>query len=249
MSGNIDLGGNLVSNAGAPVAGGDLTNKTYVDGILGSATAAATSATNAATSETNAANSATAAASSATSAAADLASVQNIYDQFDDRYLGAFGTAPTVDNDGDALVVGALFFDTSTSSMKVYSASGWVPAGSSVNGTSARFKFTCTANQNTFSGADDASNSLEYDAGYLDVYVNGVKLVNGSDFTATTGTSIQLLFNTSAGDILEVVAYGTFTLADHEMDDLNDVTTVGITNGQVLKYDTANSLCCRMQML
>lgn len=241
MSGDLAMGSNKVTGLAAPTDGGDAANKTYVDTIHGSAVAAATSATNAATSETNAATSATAAAGSATAAAADLVTVQGLYDQFDDRYLGSHAVAPTVDNDGDALVVGALFFDSAVSSMKVYSASGWVPAGSSVNGTSQRFKYTCTANQNTFSGADDNSNSLEYDAGYLDIYVNGVKLVNGSDFTATTGTSIQLLFNTAANDVLEVIAYGTFTLADMEMDDLNDVTTVGITNGQVLKYDTANS--------
>ena len=241
MSGDLAMGSNKVTGLAAPTDGGDAANKTYVDTIHGSAVAAATSATNAATSETNAAGSATAAAGSATAAAADLVTVQGLYDQFDDRYLGSHAVAPTVDNDGDALVVGALFFDSAVSSMKVYSASGWVPAGSSVNGTSQRFKYTCTANQNTFSGADDNSNSLEYDAGYLDIYVNGVKLVNGSDFTATTGTSIQLLFNTAENDILEVIAYGTFTLADMEMDDLNDVTTAGITNGQVLKYDTANS--------
>jgi hypothetical protein len=241
MSGGIDMGGNTISNAAAPVAGTDLTNKTYVDGILGSATVAATAAANALTSETNAANSQANAAASAASAAADLSSVQNIYDQFDDRYLGAKAVAPTLDNDGNALAVGALFFDTSTSSMKVYSASGWVPAGSSVNGTSERFKFTCALNQNSFSGADDNGNSLTYDSGYLDVFVNGVKLVNGDDFAATTGTSIQLLFNAAAGDILEVVAYGTFTLANLQMDDLNDVTVAGITDGQVLRYNASTS--------
>ncbi len=81
-----------------------------------SATAAASSASTATTKASEAASSATAAASSATSAAAS-------YDSFDDRYLGAKSTSggnPTVDNDGDALVDGALFFDTTNNVMMVY---------------------------------------------------------------------------------------------------------------------------------
>jgi len=88
-----------------------------------SATNAATSATNAATSETNAATSATNAATSATSAASSATSAAASYDTFDDRYLGAKSTSggdPSTDNDGDALVDGALFFDTTNNVMKVY---------------------------------------------------------------------------------------------------------------------------------
>ena len=65
-----------------------------------------------------AANSATAAASSATSAA-------NSFDDFDDRYLGAKSSEPSTDNDGDALITGALFFDTTVGAMKVYTGSAW----------------------------------------------------------------------------------------------------------------------------
>ena len=83
-----------------------------------SATNAANSATAASTSATNAANSATASASSATSAA-------NSFDDFDDRYLGAKSSDPSVDNDGDALITGALYFDTTLGAMKVYTGSTW----------------------------------------------------------------------------------------------------------------------------
>lgn len=83
-----------------------------------SASAAATSATNAATSATNAATSATAAAASVTSAAA-------ILDDFDDRYLGAKSSDPTLDNDGNALISGALYFSTASNTMKVYTGSAW----------------------------------------------------------------------------------------------------------------------------
>jgi len=193
-----------------------------VDNILGSATVAATSATNAATSEanaatseTNAANSATAAASSATSAAASL-------DSFDDRYLGAKATAPTVDNDGDALIIGALYFDTTTDTMKVYGSSGWVNAGSSVNGTSDRQTYTATAGQTVFAAT--------YDAGYVDVYLNGVKLLAGTDFTAVNGTSIVLASGAANNDIVDIVAYGTFVLADHLTETQSDAKYVQQTH-------------------
>ena len=83
-----------------------------------SATAAASSATTASTQASNAASSATAAASSATSAASS-------FDSFDDRYLGAKSSEPSVDNDGDALITGALFFDTTAGATKVYTGSAW----------------------------------------------------------------------------------------------------------------------------
>ena len=105
-----------------------------------SATAAATSETNAATSETNAATSATAAASSATAAAGSATSASaaqsaaesardsalSAYDNFDDRYLGPKASDPTTDNDGDALVGGTLYFNTTDNSMKLYTGTVWV---------------------------------------------------------------------------------------------------------------------------
>jgi len=85
-----------------------------------SASNASTSETNAATSETNAATSATAAAASQTAAAASAASAASAYDSFDDRYLGTKASDPTLDNDGNALVSGALYFSSSENIMKVY---------------------------------------------------------------------------------------------------------------------------------
>ena len=99
-----------------------------------SATNAATSATNAATSATNSATSATssagsattattqasAASTSATNAATSATAAAASYDSFDDRYLGAKSSDPTLDNDGDALVDGALYFNTTNDVMMVY---------------------------------------------------------------------------------------------------------------------------------
>jgi hypothetical protein len=91
-----------------------------------SATAAATSATSAATSASSALTSQTAAATSAASAATSASSAAETYDNFDDRYLGAKSTAPTVDNDGNPLIVGALYFNSVTGIMGVWSGSAWV---------------------------------------------------------------------------------------------------------------------------
>ena len=90
-----------------------------------SASAASTSASNASTSETNAASSATAAASSATSAASSAASAAASYDSFDDRYLGPKSSDPTVDNDGDALLDGALYFNTVSNVLKYWNGTTW----------------------------------------------------------------------------------------------------------------------------
>jgi hypothetical protein len=99
------------ANSVATIAG-------YATSSANSATAAATSATSAAASATDASTSAASAATSATSAAAS-------YDQFDDRYLGSKTSDPTVDNDGNALITGALYFNSVVSAMKVYNGSSW----------------------------------------------------------------------------------------------------------------------------
>ena len=83
-----------------------------------SASAASTSASNASTSATNASTAQTAAETA--QAASELA-----YDSFDDRYLGPKASDPTVDNDGDALIDGALYFNTSTNVIKYWNGSTW----------------------------------------------------------------------------------------------------------------------------
>jgi hypothetical protein len=128
MTGNITMGANVVTSTTTPTTDDMLTRKGYVDSILGSATSAATSAANAATSEANAATSETNAGNSATAAAASETAAAASYDSFDDRYLGAKASAPTLDNDGDALVTGALYFNTSTTAMFVWNGSSWVEA-------------------------------------------------------------------------------------------------------------------------
>jgi len=82
---------------------------------------------NASTNANNAAASATAAQTA--QAAAELAA-----DNFDDTYLGAKSSDPTVDNDGNALTVGDLFFHSGTNNLRVYNGSAWEDAAISTNG-------------------------------------------------------------------------------------------------------------------
>lgn len=180
----------------------------------GSASSASGSASAASASASNAASSATAAAASASDAAASAASAAALLDNFDDRYLGPKSSAPTADNDGNPLVVGALYFDTTSGKMRVYTASGWVDASSASQAALTVYRYTATAGQTTFSGADVNGLTLAYLAGGLVVALNGVVIVgSGVDYTATNGVSIVLASGASAGDTLEVYAFSSFSIA------------------------------------
>ena len=78
-----------------------------------------------------------------------------------------------------------------------------------------RFVYTATAGQTSFSGNDSVGISLTYtDSEYLDVYQNGVLLVPGSDYAATTGTTVVLVTGASLNDKVEMIAYQAFGVAD-----------------------------------
>lgn len=222
MTGNIVMGANKVTSSADPVDANDLTRKGYIDSIVSSNVDAAISAAAAAVSETNAAGSASSASTSATNAADSATAAAASYDAFDDRYLGAKSSAPSVDNDGNALLTGALYFDTTSQSMRVYTGSAWQDAGSAVNGTSARTVYTATATQTTFSAV--------YDVGFVDVYLNGVKLVVGTDFTATNGTTIVLATGAAADDTVDIIAYGSFEIANTYTQAQSDARFLRVSN-------------------
>jgi len=68
------------------------------------------------------------------------------------------------------------------------------------------FTYSITSTGTANSGADDSSNTLTYQAGTEQVYINGVKLVSGSDYTTTSSSVITLTENAISGDVVEVVA-------------------------------------------
>jgi len=119
------------ASAAATSASGASTSATNASN---SASTASTQATNAATSASNASTSATAAAASATAAAAS-------FDAFDDIYLGAKATNPTVDNDGNTLTTGDQYFNTVSNELRVWNGSTW-QAASTVGGTVASLSVT-----------------------------------------------------------------------------------------------------------
>jgi hypothetical protein len=90
--------------------------------------------------------------------------------------------------------------------MFVYTGSSWAAAGSAVNGTAERQEYTATSGQTNFSAT--------YDVGFVDVYLNGIKLIPTVDFTATDGATIVLTTGAVTGDNVSIIAYGAFEVAD-----------------------------------
>jgi hypothetical protein len=183
LLGNLDANNFKVTGLGTPTSNADAATKVYVDTVAGSATAAAASAAAAATT----------------------------YDNFDDRYLGAKSSAPSVDNDGDALVTGALYWNSVSNTMFAWSGSAW----GSISSTAEifRYKFVASGGETSVSGTDANGLTLSYLPGKEQVYLNGVLLVRGTDYTASNGTSIASLAALTAGDILEIITFTAFDLA------------------------------------
>ena len=78
-----------------------------------------------------------------------------------------------------------------------------------------RYIYQATAGQTTFTGSDADSKTLTYTDGlYVDVYQNGVLLKPVTDYTATSGTSIVLVTGASLNDVVEIVAYDAFSIAN-----------------------------------
>jgi hypothetical protein len=80
--------------------------------------------------------------------------------------------------------------------------------------TLTRYRFTAAGGETSVSGADDNAATLSYTAGKEQVFYNGVLLVRGLDYTASNGTSISSLVALTANDVIEVLAIGTFNIAD-----------------------------------
>jgi hypothetical protein len=211
--------------SGAPSSNLHAATKAYVDTVAGSATAAAASAADAATT----------------------------YDNFDDRYLGAKSTAPSVDNDGNALITGALYWNSVSNTMFAWTGSAW----GSISSTAAiyRYRYVATAGQTTVSGTDANGLTLSYIAGKEQVYLNGVLLVRDTDYTASNGTSLTSLAALAVNDVVEIITFTAFDLAtaidkalfDAKGDilvataaDTPGKLTVG-TNGQYLQADSSTA--------
>ena len=121
--------------------------------------------------------------------------------------------------------------------------------------TLTRYRYVAVGSETSISGADANGNVLSYTQGNEQVYLNGVLLVRGSDYVATSGTSIASLTALTASDILEVLVFSPFvianavdqTLVDAKGDIIvgtadNTVTRVAVgTNGQFLTADSTQT--------
>lgn len=183
LLGALDANNFKITSLATPTSSADAATKDYVDAVAGSATAAAASAAAAATT----------------------------YDNFDDRYLGAKASAPTLDNDGNALLTGAIYWNSTTNAMYAWTGTEW----GSISSTAAifRYKFIATSGQTSVSGTDANGVTLAYIAGKEQVYLNGILLVRDTDYTASNGTSITSISAMALNDVLEVITFTAFELA------------------------------------
>lgn len=168
-----------------------------------------------------------------------IANVNNVasnitgVNSFGERYRVS-ATEPSTSKD-----VGDLWFDTTNNLMKVYGTGGaFQNAGSSVNGTSERKDYVVGTAQGSYTNSTTIFPAT-YDGGFVDVYLNGIKL-QPADFTATNGTTVELQSAAQTGDTVSIVGYGTFVLQTLSTNNLTDVTSTGVTNGQVLAYNSTS---------
>lgn len=195
MSGAIAMGTNKITGLGDPTLAQDAATKNYIDTIFGSTTTAAASAAAAGLSATAASNSATSASGSASAALASADAAAASFDSFDDRYLGAKASDPTVDNDGNALLTGALYWNTTSNQMRVYTGSAWEAAYLPASGyAQLAATNTFTANQiisaNTSSAALSITQAGSGNALYIeDVAADATPFVVSSTGAVGIGTT------------------------------------------------------------
>lgn len=165
---------------------------------LASEQAAAASETAAAASEVASAASEAAAATSEANAATSEANAAASYDSFDDRYLGAKSVAPTVDNDGDALLVGALYWNDVSDAMYVWNGSAWdtLPTSIGIADSATSTQITITDTETSFTQPLDIDTINWRNSVNPDVLMwttdNGIAISSGTaSHTGTTNKTIS----------------------------------------------------------
>lgn len=89
-----------------------------------------------------------------------------------------------------------------------------ISTASSQVATLTRYRFVATGSETSFTGVDANGSVLAYTVGMEQVYLNGVLLVRGSDYTASSGTSITSLSALAANDIVEILTFSPFNITN-----------------------------------
>jgi hypothetical protein len=139
---------------------------------------------------------------------------------FNGVYLGAYSTPPTVDNAGNALSAGVMYFDSVGKLMKVYTGTAWTNVVTAAQ--LFRYKFLATTGQTSVSGTDLNGLTMSYVVGSELFYLNGVLLLRGTDYTATDGSTITGISPMLANDVIEIMVFSQFSLS-------NAITTTTFT--------------------
>jgi len=78
-----------------------------------------------------------------------------------------------------------------------------------------RFIFTASGSETSLSGGDDSGNTLSFtDGEYVDVKLNGVQLIAGTDYNTTTANTIGGLTALTASDVVDITVYDVFSVAN-----------------------------------
>ena len=101
------------------------------------------------------------------------------------------------------------------------------------------YHFTATGGQTTFSGSDDDADTLQYSAGHIAVYLNGILLVDSADYTASNGTSIVLTDPAVNGDVLSILKFGGNTVGVDSAGIINLIDSAYIQARTVAGTDSA----------
>jgi hypothetical protein len=131
----------------------------------------------------------------------------NLYIYYDGFWVEA--SSPNDGPTGNTGATGAVGNTGATGLTGVTGATG--PTGTA---TLTRYRFVASGGETGVSGADANSVTLAYTAGYEQVFLNGVLLVRGTDYTATNGTSVTALSALAVNDVVEVLAIGSFNIAN-----------------------------------
>jgi hypothetical protein len=186
---------------------------------------AATSATNASNSASAASSSASSAASSASIATTAASNAADSYDSFDDRYLGAKSSAPSLDNDGNSLLTGAIYWNTTGNQLYIWTGSGWNAAAFSASGAVTSF--------NTRSGAVTlSSNDVTSAIGFTPISSSSTDTLTNKTISGSSNTISNLnASNLSSGTVAS--ARLSLTSTDIPSLDASKITTGTITSARL----------------